>query len=605
MAKKINYFARNFADTRQELINFVKQYYPEVFNDFNDSSVGMMLLELNAAVGDNLAFHTDRMFQETQIDYAQERSSLLSMARTFGLKIPNKRPSVTIVDFSVNVPVRGDTFDIRYAPIIRRGGQVSGAGKVFETRDDIDFSSPFTTGGIPNRTVIPNTDANGTITSYTLTKRELVVNGVTKIFKRVITAADVRPFFEVVLPDTDVLNVESIISLEGTNYTKTPTIDQFLDFNKRFFEVDALADDTVFIEDKNSTSTTAGVKVGKYERITRKFITEFTDLGFKKIIFGGGSQDIGSICQFDVPDSLVNQVGDFINNLSLGETLNPNQTLFIQYRVGGGQDTNIGPNVVSTVKTVNMSVNGPDNTINTSVRSSLSVNNPIPAVGGKEGPSIEELRYLIKYNFSAQNRCVTIPDYKARIALMPSEFGAPYRSGVLEEQNKIKIYTIGLDSSGNLSNQTTSAMKQNLAEYLSDYRMINDFVEVDSGRIINLAFEVDLYVDKQYPQSQIIAQTISEIQSHMNKENFDMGQNIYLSQLLEKINNVGGVLNVIDLRVFNKVGEGKYSLNEIAQPYVDEDTREIDLLGEYTLFGDPISMFEVKYPNQDIKVRVK
>jgi hypothetical protein len=605
MAKKINYFARNFADTRQELINFVKQYYPEVFNDFNDSSVGMMLLELNAAVGDNLAFHTDRMFQETQIDYAQERSSLLSMARTFGLKIPNKRPSVTIVDFSVNVPVRGDTFDIRYAPIIRRGGQVSGAGKVFETRDDIDFSSPFTTGGIPNRTVIPNTDANGTITSYTLTKRELVVNGVTKIFKRVITAADVRPFFEVVLPDTDVLNVESIISLEGTNYTKTPTIDQFLDFNKRFFEVDALADDTVFIEDKNSTSTTAGVKVGKYERITRKFITEFTDLGFKKIIFGGGSQDIGSICQFDVPDSLVNQVGDFINNLSLGETLNPNQTLFIQYRVGGGQDTNIGPNVVSTVKTVNMSVNGPDNTINTSVRSSLSVNNPIPAVGGKEGPSIEELRYLIKYNFSAQNRCVTIPDYKARIALMPSEFGAPYRSGVLEEQNKIKIYTLGLDSSGNLSNQTTSAMKQNLAEYLSDYRMINDFVEVDSGRIINLAFEVDLYVDKQYPQSQIIAQTISEIQSHMNKENFDMGQNIYLSQLLEKINNVGGVLNVIDLRVFNKVGEGKYSLNEIAQPYVDEDTREIDLLGEYTLFGDPISMFEVKYPNQDIKVRVK
>lgn len=605
MAKKINYYARNFADTRQELINFVRQYYPDIFNDFNDSSVGMMLLELNAAVGDNLAFHTDRMFQETQIDYAQERKSILSMARTFGLKVPHKRPSVTIVDFSVNVPVNGDTFDVRYAPVIRKGTQVSGAGKIFETRDDIDFRSPFGTGGVPNRLVVPNTDADGSIISYTLTKRELVVNGLTKIYKKVITAADVRPFFEVVLPDTDVLSIESIITLEGTNYQKDPTIDQFLDFNRRFYEVDALADDTIFIEDKNSTSTTAGVKVGKYERITRKFISEYTDLGFKKITFGGGSQDIGSLCQFDVNEGLITQVGDFINNLSLGETLTPNQTMFIQYRVGGGQDTNLGPNVVSTVRTVNMSVNGPDNAINTSVRNSLVVNNPIPAVGGKEGPSVEELRYLVKYNFSAQNRCVTIPDYKARIALMPSEFGAPFRTGVLEEQNKIKVYTIGLDENAKLSNQTTSAMKQNLAEYLSDYRMINDFVEIESGKVINLGFEVDLFIDKQFPQSQIIAQTISEIQNYLDISKFDMGQNIYLAQLIEKINNVGGVLNVTDLRVFNKVGEGKYSLNEISQPYIDEDTREIDLLGEYTLFGDPISMFEIKYPNQDIKIRVK
>jgi hypothetical protein len=605
MAKKINYYARNFADTRQELINFVRQYYPDIFNDFNDSSVGMMLLELNAAVGDNLSFHTDRMFQETQIDYAQERSSILSMARTFGLKIPNKRPSVTIVDFAVTVPVLGDSFDIRYAPVIRKGAQVSGAGKVFETRDDIDFSSPFTTGGIANRTILPNRDSDGTVISYTLTKREIVINGVTKIFKRVISASDIRPFFEVVLPDDNVLNIESIITLEGTNYTKDPTIDQFLDFDKRFFEVDALADDTIFIEDKNSTSTTAGVKVGKYERITRKFITEFTDLGFKKIIFGGGNQDIGSICQFDVSESMVNQIGDFINNLSLGETLQPNKTMFIQYRVGGGQDTNLGPNVVNSVNIINMNVNGPDNTINTSVRKSLSVNNPIPALGGKEGPSIEELRYLTKYNFSSQNRCVTIPDYKSRIALMPSEFGAPYRSGVMEEQNKIKVYTLGLDENNKLSNKTTSALQANLAEYLSDYRMINDFVEIDSGRIINLAFEVDLYIDKQFPQSQIISQTINEIQSYMNKENFDMGQNIYLSQLLEKINNVGGVLNVVDLRVFNKVGGGKYSLNEISQPYIDDATRQIDLLGEFTLFGDPISMFEIKYPAQDIKVRVK
>ena len=151
MAKKINYYSRNFADVRQELIGFVKQYYPDIFNDFNDASVGMMLLELNAAVGDMLSFQTDRMFQETQIDFAQERSSILAMARTFGLKVPGNRPSMTIADFSVTVPVFGDTFDASYAPLLKRGAQISGAGKVFETTDDVDFSSPFTTGGLPNR----------------------------------------------------------------------------------------------------------------------------------------------------------------------------------------------------------------------------------------------------------------------------------------------------------------------------------------------------------------------------------------------------------------------------------------------------------------------
>ena len=135
----------------------------------------MMILELNAAVGDMLSTNTDRMFQETQIDYAQERKSVLSMARTFGLKIPGKRPSVTIVDFSITVPVFGDSFDITYAPVIKAGSQVSGAGKVFETSDDIDFANPFTKGGIPNRLIIPNLDNNGRIANYTLTKREIMV----------------------------------------------------------------------------------------------------------------------------------------------------------------------------------------------------------------------------------------------------------------------------------------------------------------------------------------------------------------------------------------------------------------------------------------------
>jgi hypothetical protein len=601
----INYSSRNFAEIRSDLIELVKQYYPSIFNDYNDASVGMMLLELNAAVGDMLSFNTDRMFQETQIDYAQERKSVLSMARTFGLKIPAKRPSITLVDFSVTIPPNGGTFDVSYAPIIKAGAQATGNGKVFETTYDIDFSSPFTIGGIPNRLIIPNFNSNNVLINYTLTKREIVLNGFTKIFKKVIAPTDVRPFLEVVLPDDNVLSIDSIITLQGTSYTKTPTPDQFSNIENRWFEVDALAESDIFIEDNNTISDNAGIRPGKYITTTKRFIREYTDLGFCKIIFGGGSVDTSSLCDFGADKALVNQIGDFINNTSLGETLTANETMFVKYRVGGGADTNLGVNVLTSLGLVSMDIFGPNQTINNAVKASLTINNAFPALGGKDAPSVEEIRNFVRYNFSSQNRAVTIKDYQTRIGLMPGQFGVPFRCGVFEEQNKIKIYILGLDSNSKLTNTSTSTLRSNIATYLSDYRMLNDYVSVSNGKIINLAFDIDVYIDKVAPQSQIATQIITNVQSFMDINKFQMGENIYLSQLIENINNVGGVLNVIDLRVYNKVGAGLYSLNEISQPFIDPTTRQIDTSLEYTLFGDPISMFEIKYPTLDIRVRVK
>jgi hypothetical protein len=601
----INYASRNYADIRAGLVDMVKQYYPEVLSDFNDASVGMMLLELNAAVGDMLSYNTDRMFQETQIDYAKERKSVLSMARTFGLKIPGKRPSVTIVDFSVTLPVLGDTFDVSYAPLLRTGSQVSGGGKIFETNNDIDFSNPFNVNGIPNRIIIPNFNSNGVLTNYTITKREIVTNGYSRTYKKVVNINDVRPFFEIVLPENNVISIESVITLDGTNFNGEPSFSQFYDFNNRWFEVDALAENKIFIEDYSKITDNSGVKPGKWVTITKKFISEYTDLGFKKIIFGAGTKDTSSLCDFDKNIPLVNQIGNIINNGSLGETPTANTTMYVKYRVGGGSDTNIGPNVLTNVGIINMTVNGSNQTINAAVRNSLKVNNAFPALGGRNEPSVEEIRYMVKYNFSAQNRAVTIKDYQSRISQMPGQFGVPFRCGVFEEQNKVKVYVMGLDANSKLSNESTSALRENIATYLSDFRMLNDYVSISNGKIINLSFEIDLYVDKKLPQSQIVTEVIKNVKEYMDINKFDMGDNIYLSPLLETINNVGGVLNVIDIRVYNKIGEGKYSLNEISQPYIDTLTRQIDISEDYTIFGEPTSMFEIKFPNMDIMVRVK
>jgi hypothetical protein len=369
--------------------------------------------------------------------------------------------------------------------------------------------------------------------------------------------------------------------------------------------MDALAEDKVFIEDTTGVSDSSGVKPGKWVRTDRRFIREYTDLGFTKLTFGGGTQDISSLCDFDTNTALVNQIGDFINNLSLGITPTANRTMFIKYRVGGGASTNLGVNTINGKGVMNMIVNGSNQAINNSVKASLKVNNLFPAIGGKDAPSVEEIRNLVKYNFASQNRAVTIKDYLTRISLMPGKFGTPFRVGVFEEQNKVKVYILGLDENGQLTNNSTSTLKENIATYLADYRMLNDYVEVTNGKIINLSFQVDLYIDKQVSKSQIVSQVISQITSYMDINKFFMGDNIYLSNLIETINGVGGVLNVIDLRVYNMVGAGKYSVNEISQPYVDSTTRQIDISDSYTIFGEAKSMFEIKYPTTDILISVK
>jgi len=601
--KKINYFARQFADVRGELINYVRHFYPELYQDFNDASIGMMLIELNAAVSDMLSYHTDKMFTETQIDYAQERRSVMNIARTLGLKIPGRRSSITLVDFSVVVPVFGDTFDVRYAPTIKYGTQVAGAGQTFETLDDIDFSSPFSTGGIPNRLIIPNINANNQIVSYTLVKREIESNGISKIYKKIITDRDAKPFLEIILPDNNVVSIEQAITKEGTTFINNPTTAEFVDNNLRWWEVDSLAEDKIFVEDPNRSTDNTGIKPGKWMSVNRKFIKEYTDTGFCKITFGSGFSDQQNL-QAYTTNQYVLQVSNFFNSTALGEIPRPNTTLYVRYRVGGGTTANIGANVINSVGFVDMFVNGPNTTNNQAVRQSLRVNNPIPAFGGGDEPTIDEIRWMTKYNFASQNRAVTIKDYIATIFKMPGKFGVPFRMQVAENQNKVEFAVLGLNSQGKLDNSSTNTLKENMSTWLADYRMINDYVLIRDGKVINLAFDIDLYTDKSFNQAEIVNNVINTITSYFDVNKWQMGQNIYISQLIEQINNVAGVLNITDIKAYNKVG-GNYSLNFTRQSYIDNVTKQIDLTLDYVLFGEYDTMFEIKYPQTDIRVRVK
>lgn len=602
--KKINYLSRNFAEVRTDLYNFVKKYYPDLMSDFSDASIGSLLIELNAAVADMLSFQTDRMFNETQIDYAQQRKSILNMARTLGVKVPGFRPSVTMVDFSVKLPAYGDTFDVRYAPVLRFGAQVTGAGKVFETLEDIDFSSPFNYGGIPNRLIIPNFDGNGNIVNYTITKRELVVNGKTSYYVKSVNPSDMTPFLQITLPEANVLSVDNVITLDNPT-PSTPPLDYFIDPNNRWYEVDSLAEDKIFIDDNSRVSDNASITPAKWKSITRKFITEYTDAGFMKLTFGSGvNNNDGN----QLPLVLANN-SNFINTLSLGEIPKAGTTIYIRYRVGGGSSSNLGANVLTNLGSFETIINGPNPTINQSVRNSLKVNNPIPAVGGAESPSLEEIRFLTKYNFASQNRSVTIKDYVAQLLKMPGKYGLSFRWSVEEQSNKVLINLLGLDVNGNLTNVSSSTLKENIATWLADYRMINDYVEINDGRIINIGLNVDVFVDKTFNTSEVVNNSIQKIIDYFDIRKWSMGQDVYLSSLIENINNVPGVLNVINIEVTNLVS-GDYSLNQSNQDILSEDNTSSPIVrvlntSDFTIFGESNAMFEIKFPNKDIKIRVK
>ena len=600
--KKISYTARDFQTIRTELINFTRTYYPDLIQNFNDAGVFSVLMDLNAAVTDNLQFQIDRSIQETVLQYAQQKSSIYNIARTYGLKIPGQRPSVALTDFSITVPAFGDKEDLRYCGILRRGSQVSGAGQPFETVYDIDFASPLNGEGSPNRLKVPNFDSNGKILNYTITKREVVVNGTTKVFKRVITPNDVKPYFELFLPEKNVLGITSVLLKDGTQYTTIPEPQEFLGLDNRWYEVKALAEDRVFIEDPTKVSDQPGVKVGKYITTNTKFISEYTPEGYLKMTFGGGNVSAEEQLREFARTGNSFDLNKYSNNLALGAALKSNSTLFIQYRIGGGQSTNLGSNVITQIGTVSFFVNGPSETINKSVINTLRCNNVTAAIGGANAPTTEDVRQMVSFNFAAQYRAVTINDYESIIKTMPSQFGAPAKVAITEENNKIKVKMLSYDSNGNLTDTISNTLKSNLSNYLSNYRMINDYISIESANPIDLSVDVDVVLDATQNQGAIISKLINIVTTFFSPTNRQLGQNVNVSELRRIIQNENGIVSISDLRFFNKVG-GQYSSYQTSQRYSDLSTKQIELIND-TIFAEPTQTYQVRFPNKDINVRV-
>lgn len=496
----------------------------------------------------------------------------------------------------------GDGPNPDYMGVLRAGSQFVGAGQTFENVNDINFASQFSNTGQPNQKVIPVLDGNNNVQSYNIVKRELLVNGITKVFKKVITQADAVPFLSLFLPERNVLNVTSIIQKDGITYNNVPSSSEFLSPVGKWYEVSALAEDTVFVPDTTKQSDNPGIKPGRYIQTDNRFITEFTPENFMKITFGGANSSANDQLRLFAETGVIPRLNDYQNNLSLGLIPTPNTTLFIQYRVGGGLESNVGVNTITTVGNVNFITNGTSPEIVSRVINSIQCTNVTAAVGGNNPPTIEEVRNYVTFNFSSQNRAVTIGDYYSLLSKMPGQYGVPAKVGVLELNNKINILVLSQDTNGKMTQNVPQILKDNISLYLSNYRMMNDYILVQTGKVIDLAFEIFVKLEKVTNQNSIIADIIDKVDGFMSPQAREFNQDVIISEAKRIVQAVEGVVSVSAIKVYNRTG-GQYSTSQTSQQYADTTTKEIRLIDE-TIFAEPTEFYQIRFPNRDIGVRV-
>lgn len=667
--RKIPISTRNFDDYRKSILNITKQYYPDVYDNLNDASIGSWFIDVFSDVADSLSYHIDKTRTETNIETSQSHKSIMNMAKDKGVNIPGPKSAICEVELSCRIPLNNQgpvadnnlaQADENYAPRILKGTLFSSGMNTFELIEDVDFSKQFNLDGYPNRQIIPNKNANGVIESYTYKKLALCQSGRTKVYRKVLTEENIHPFMEITINDNNITSIESVIVKDGSNLSYEPSISDFLieTVNKnrtieRFHQVGSLIEQSYFgleenyLSNKPSTEAihdiisfldnsnnlqhyaTEGrmVSKGKWKPLKNKFVVEHLDHNNVKLIFGAGRNNTDRTIPEDAKKFNQHIMSRMLANDYLGVLPKANSTIYVQYRVGGGEITNVAKDTITIIQDLKSSISGncnddKDVTKKSNVLRSISVTNTSPSYGGKDMLSTEELKMYIKYKSNSGGRCVTLKDYVERVMDMPSKFGVPFRVNAIEENNKICLYTLGLNYMGHLISEIPILVSNNILEYISNYKMINDLVEVRSGKVVNLKVEVNIIAGKMYDPSTVSSEVMKIVKEHFNIDNHVMGQDIYIGDLERKISNVDGVLNLISVNIYNPIN-GAYSNNPIRQQLdtysltknqADEveigfdeynSERKVDLsASDKVIYCDADTMCEVRY-DKDIVINIK
>ena len=621
--KDIKYLNKNYNQFKEDLTNFTKNYFPNSFNDFSESNPGMIFLELASYVGDVLSFYTDTQIQETFIESAQEKANLLALAYNLGYKPVVSTPSSTNLDLYITVPSTGTPNylpDYSYAITVLKNSTFSTSGGTspvnFLLTEDVDFKTSSSLD--PTEVSIykydgtgPDVDGDGNPQNYLLKKSARVISAELK--STTFSLGEPEKFLTLEIPDNNIIGIESVIDSDGNIYNEVPYLAQ----ETIYEEVENVEQNNPnLFSDRGNTPYLLRLK-----RVPKRFVTRFTSNNILQLQFGSGISS--GIDEEIIPNPYNIGQGIKFNSSNLDKAFDPSNFLFtkaygevpsntvltVNYLVGGGITSNIESNVITKLTGVKLFRNNPTNSIQTSVADSLAVNNPLPAVGGSTGDTIEDIRQNSIAASAAQLRTVSKEDYVIRTLSMPPKFGKISKAYIIKDDqisvessarisnpNGLNLYVLATDNNNNLI-PLNAAARQNLITYLEQYRMLTDSINIKDGFIINVGVEFDIVTFKNYNNDQVLLRCITALKDYFNISNWQLNQPIVLSEIFNVIGAIEGVQNVEDVRLTNKsgtaLGYSQYSydfdsalINNILYPSVD------------------ISIFEVKYPDQDIIGRI-
>lgn len=618
-SKEIKYINKTFPEFKSNLVEFAKQYFPNTQNDFTDASPATMFVEMASYVGDVLSFYTDYTLKENMLQHAQERKNVLNIAQSFGYKPKLSVPSVVDIDVFQTVPSKTTSSnagadsqpDYDYAFILEEGMEIqTPEGIIFKTNRDVNFTEDNTLS--PREVTVYQTNATtGAPELYLLKKTVSATHGETRT--QTVTVGDAQKFLKIKINDDNIIGINSVTDSDGNTWTEVPFLGQDTVFeeNVNNFDFDPLLE-------PDSVETPYILSLRK---TGRRFITRVTSDGKLELQFGSGISTNSDAVILPNPENVGSNLpgttnkldtafdpSNFLSSRTYGQAPSTT-TLTINYTVGKGISSNVQSNSITRInsKTVTLTTeNTLDSGLRTSSENSIAVNNPRPATGGRSEETVEEIRQNSLAYFSTQNRAVTREDYIIRAYSMPAKFGSIAKAYITPDQQilptsgrsvdnpfALNMYVLGYNASKQLT-EVSRATKENLRNYLSQYRLLTDSVNIKNGFVINIGIDFKIVVLPGRNSREVVLRCIEAIKRMFNIDKMQFRQPIIVKDIVLELASTDGVQSVIDIRILNKykTSDG-YSGNRF-------DLRTANREGIIYPSLDP-SVFEIKFPDTDIR----
>jgi len=610
--RDIKYLNKDFNSFKSSLEDFAKTYFPTTYNDFSPASPGMMIMEMSAYVGDVLSFYLDNQIQETYTQHARQANNLFELAYMFGYKPKVTGAAAVTLSMYQLLPskiVSGSYVpDFDYALKIDKDAIITSTlvgAPSFLTQDDIDF----TISGSSNPTEVTVYQVSSGNPTFYLLKKETEAISAT-INTTTFSFSTPQKFATIEVNNSNIIGILDIIDSDGNEW----------------YEVDYLAQDTIYdsikntnINDPNQYDNNDAPYLLKLRQIQRRFVSRFLNEETLQIQFGAGT--VADNDEIIVPN--LDNVGiglpfgsnkmttaysptnfTFTNTYGISPS---NTTLTVRYLTGGGVSANVSSNTLTQINgNVTFLKNNLPSVTAQTIFNSLAVNNLIAADGGNNGDTTEEIRQNIVSNYNTQLRNVTQDDYLIRALSMPPKFGAVAKAYI--EATKVQninlgeipsildLYILTYNNDKKLT-ISTSTIKQNLATYLSQYRVIGDSIRIRDAFVVNIGVNFDIIVLPDYNNNDVLTNCISSLKEYFNIDKWQINQPILLKDLYILLDKVEGVQTVKSVDIVNKYG------NNLGYSQYGYDIKGATYNNVVYPSLDP-SIFEVRFPDTDIQGRV-